>query len=231
MKINNTNNAKEIKTSIEAINQKSLDIDANKIADEILDWLIANVEQFIDNQSRTFKIDLIIDGESNPPMPETRRLQNLFRQIPEDEKMVDASKIFKSDGSIDMKGFNTKGVIQATKIRNSLNEISQTAFNIMQDRPEKIKKLFERMGFFYELIGINKGNLLLKEISGAVKITKFEYEAFSMDVQVKSPTFKIQGEDGIKTIESESKKYNIPEGFTVWVEIAFRPKVATTALF
>jgi len=88
------------------------------------------------------------------------------------------------------------------------------------------------MIFYYEMVGFHKGNALLREIKGAVNIIKFEYEAFTVDVQVKSPTFKIQKGDGsVDTIESEAKEYTVPEGFTVWVEIAFAPKEVTTSIF
>lgn len=222
------NNIKKLKS----ISSESIKIDTDKIANEILDWLITNVEQFIDNQSKMFKIDLIIDGESNPPMPETRSLQNLFRNIPNDENLVNASDIFRKDGSINMKKFDTKSINQAFKTRNSLNEITQECSAKIQANKEKLRKLYERMSFYYEMIGFHNGNPLLREITGAVNITKFEYEAFTVGVDVKSPTYKIQRENGvIDTITPETKNYTIPEGFTVLVEISFSPKSKVTSLF
>jgi hypothetical protein len=227
MKLTNKESA-----SLEEIAEDGRKIDTDKVANEILDWLIVNVEQFIDNQVKTFKIDLIIDGESNPPMPETRKLNDLYRHIPDDNNLVNAKDIFRADGTINMKKMNTKSANQAAKIRGCLNEITQECFNKIQTNCEKLKKLYERMIFYYEMIGFHKGTPLLREISGAVNIIKFEYEAFSMDVQVKSPTYQIQRENGeVDTIESEAKEYTIPEGFTVWVEIAFAPKVVSTSLF
>lgn len=220
------------KANLENIPTTAREIDTDKVANEILDWLIVNVEQFIDNQTKTFKIDLIIDGESNPPMPEARRLNDLYREIPEDSSMVNFKDVFKSDGTINMKEMNTKSVNQAAKVRCCLNEITQECFYKIQANKEKLNKLYERMIFFYEMIGFYKGNPLLREISGAVNVTKFEYEAFSMDVKVKSPTYKIQRENGtIDTIEPEDKEYTVSESFTVWVEIAFSPKAQQNSLF
>jgi len=218
--------------TLEDISELSQKIDTNKIANEILDWLIVNVEQFIDNQTKTFKIDLVIDGESVPPMPEARRLNDLYRHIPNDEDMVNSKDIFKKDGTVNMKKMNTKSLNQAAKTRECLNEVTQQCFYKIQANEEKLKKLYERMIFYYEMIGFHKGSPLLREISGGVNIIKFEYEAFSMDVQVKSPTYKIQREDGtVDTIEPGAKNYTVPEGFTCWVEIAFAPKVTSTSLF
>jgi hypothetical protein len=207
-------------------------INTTQVANEILDWLIANVEYFIDNQTKTFKIDLILDEKLSSTMPETTKLNSLFRHIPDDSTLVSSKDIFRKDGTINMRKLNTKAISEATLVRNNLNEIVQDCFSKMQDSKEKLQKLYERMIFFYEMVGVYKGNPLLREIEGAVNIIKFEYEAFSVDVNVKSPTFKIQREDGtVDTIEAENKEYTVPEGFTVWVEIAFAPKSVATSLF
>lgn len=218
--------------NFETIVREGCQIDTDKVANEILDWVIANVEQFIDNQTRTFKLDLIIDGESVPPMPETTRLQNLYRHIPQDEDLINAKDVFRDDGTINMKKMNTKSVNQAAKVRVSLNDVVQECFKKMQANEQKLKMLYDRMSFFYEMTGFYKGAPLLREISGAVNIVKFEYEAFCMDVKVQSPTYKIQREDGsVDTVESETKEYTVPEGFTVWVEISFRDVSRAASLF
>lgn len=216
----------------DAIINEGKQIDTNKVGNEILDWLIANVENFIDNSVKTFKIDLVINGTSEPPMPETTKLNDLYRNIPQDEQLVDVKDVFRKDGTINMRKLNTKAANKAAKVRMALNEITQECLDKIQDNKEKLHKLYERMIFYYEMIGFHRGSPLLREISGAVNITKFEYEAFSMDVQVQSPTYKIQREDGsVDTIESETKAYTVPEGFTVWVEIAFAPKAVSASLF
>lgn len=226
---------KENKENIEAlkvITDKASDINTTLVANEILDWLTVNVEQFIDNTVKTFKIDIVLDGDSEPPMPETRKLQNLYRDIPNDEELVNVKDIMKADGTIDMKKFNSKSVNAAAKTRIAINEVCEECLAKMQHEKEKLQKLYERMIFYYEMVGFHKGSPLLREISGGVNIIKFEYEAFSMDVKVQSPTYKIQREGGeVDTIESETKEYNIPEGFTIWVEIAFASKARSTSIF
>lgn len=220
------------KNTMDDISDLSLEIDENKVANEILDWLIINVEQFIDNQNKIFKIDLIIDGEANPPMPETTKLQNLFRKIPDDQTLINSKDIFKSNGTINIKKLDNKSLKQAANVRNSLNEITESCLLKIQQNEEKLKKLYERMSFYYEMIGFYNGSALLREISGGVDITKFEYEAFSVDVNVKSPTYQIRKKDGtITNIESPEKKYTIQEGFTVWIEISFLDKTKSTSLF
>jgi hypothetical protein len=81
-----------------------------------------------------------------------------------------------------------------------------------------LKDLFKRMSFYYEMKGINNGNILLQEVIGEVDITKFEYEAFPIGVKVLSSDKNKNEEDRVV------KEYAIPEGFTIWMEIAFKAK-------
>ena len=168
-------------------------------------------------------------------MPETTKLNKLFASIPDDDKLLSAkgaNAVFRQDGTIDITKLNTKAIRDATKVRSCLNEITEECLVKMQNNEEKLEKLYNRMIFYYEMVGFHKGNALLRDIKGAVNVIKFEYEAFTVDVQVQSPTFKIQHGDGsINTIESQTKEYTVPEGFTVWVEIAFAPKEVTTSIF
>ena len=69
-----------MQNKIKEIIEKSKEINTDKVAQEMLGWLIANVENFIDNQRREFKIDLILDSDN---MSESTKLQNLYIEIPE----------------------------------------------------------------------------------------------------------------------------------------------------
>jgi hypothetical protein len=53
-----------------------------------------------------------------------------------------------------------------------------------------------------------------------VSILKFEYEAFSVGVKVRNPKEN-------NTI----KEYVIPEGFTIWIEIAFNQVLTPVSMF
>jgi hypothetical protein len=220
------------KIDFENIIDEAKNINTEKVSNEILEWLITNVEYFIDNSVKTFKVDLIIDGESNPPMPEARKLNDLYRSLPNDSDLVEAKDVFKKNGTIDMKKLNSKSINEASEIRNILDEVTNKCMIKMQHNEEKLNQLYKRMIFFYEMVGFYKGSPLLREISGAVNITKFEYEAFTVDVKVKSPTYQIQREDGdIEMFHAEDKNYTIQEAFTVWIEIAFSPKAKSVSLF
>ena len=188
----------------EQINKQALALDCDKIATEILIWLTKNVENFIDNQTKQFKIDLILDKESKTveEMEETKKLQDLYQALPDsNEEDVEIA-------------------------RKNLDETTAKAYKNLTTKKDLLEKLFERMAYYYELVGVSKGKMLINKLVGSVSITKFEYESFLEYAQ---------GEDGERFGEKKSDKlireYTIPEGFTIWIEIAFTPKTLPKSIF
>ena len=220
-------------------------VDDSKIAQEVLSWLDANVENFIDNHMKIFKINLVLD--SSECMQETKKLQDLYRAIPDDDEKM---------SELDLE--------KLTKCRRTLDGITGKAHSNMVKNEEAMNKLFERMIFYYEKIipdpenkskaleidekikelmekkdklkdekcsddvqkeissKIGEGVKLLQfqKLNGKVTIPKFEYESFDVSVQIKDS----------KTKEVR-KSYNIPEGFAVWVELSYGIKTRPTSMF
>jgi hypothetical protein len=244
------------KRPIEEIIEDSKTIIAEKVGLEVLTWVITNVENFIDNHNKMFKLDLVVDKSKG--MEETKRLQDLYRAIPEDEN-------------------NEKELERAEKCRRLLDEITKKSFEYIKGSKELLKVLFERMIFYYETVvpnpenkkralaideelknlfrqkeeneteegkakiqeeiveKIKKGEKLVKftELEGNVSITNFDYEAFSVGVRIQKGA-KNSDQD-IKTCPVREvevmKSYTIEEGFTVWVEINFKHKQRPTGMF
>jgi hypothetical protein len=207
------------KKSVEAIQNESNEIDVSKISKEILSWVTTNVEQFIDNQKKAFKLDFIVDSET---MPETSKLQSLYRAIPYvescDNSLSDSEKKIKET--------------EANECREGLDSITKSIHLKMKEDKEALENLFKRMGFYYEMKGFYNGKPLVKNLIGAVDIANFEYENFSMGVKINAPAFKIAKQDGEQTlINGQEKEYVIPEGFSVWIEIAFQDSYSQKSMF
>jgi len=232
------------KRPINDILNDSEHIDCRLVAKEVLNWAIANVETFIDNSQRNFKVDLNLINAKG--MEETEKLQNLYRAIPDDDEN------------------NEKEIEKAEKCRRILDKIVAKAYKEIQELKEEQKKLFKRMVFYYERVIPNpegreramqidrelktlvlskeaaedkdavqkqimdlveEGRKLVKfeELKGNVDITKFDYEAFSIGVQIKAPDLR-----GEKTIV---KDYVIPEGFTLWMELNYKQNELPISMF
>jgi len=177
--------------------QQDLDtIDKQKIADEILDWLIVNVENYIDNSQKTFKLNLIVDTDLT--LKETKRMQDMYKSMPDiPEKEA-----------------------QISECRDKFIKITKDILEIMCNNKDKKEQLFKRLVFYYEVEGIYKGVPLIQEKEGVVEILNFDYEPFDVKVDIKD---KITGQ----VVNS----YVIPEGFTIWFELALTPKKKMTSLF
>lgn len=178
-------------------------IDIDKVAEEVLCWVILNVENFIDNQAKAFKLDLILDSES---MGETTKFQNLYKAVTDNDMAA----------------------------RKELDKVAEKTYKKMKSMKEHLDKLFERMIFYYEMIGVKDGKAIEKQLIGAVDVLQFEYEAFQVGVNISAPKYEVRdGETGERVIhQGEAKHYVIPEGFTIWIEIAFRDKnVCANSMF
>jgi len=97
----------------------------------------------------------------------------------------------------------------------------------MVESTDLLEKLFDRLIYYYEMQGIKNGEMLIQEMAGAVNVLKFEYEAFEVGVKILAPEVAHQENKERKVV----KQYTIPEGFTVWIEVAYKANLRPTSLF
>lgn len=186
-------------------------IDTDLIATEVLTWLDVNVENFINNHVKTFKIDLVLD--SSESMTEIKKLQDLYRAISDDDPN------------------NEKAIEDGVMCRKKLDKITNKAWKTMMGKKDLLEKLFIRMSYYYEMKGLKDGKPIIQELEGFVDILKLEYEAFSLGVRILQGS-DVENEDGLKKGEKKIlKEYEIQEGFTVWLELLLRPKQKPVAIF
>jgi len=219
------------KMPIHKILSKSKKIDTKIAADQIIQWVTSNVEQFIDNQRVIYKLDLVLDhedGVEQTTMPEVKKLQDLYRAIPDDE-VINQEDFEKSLEDVAI----TEETKKSIDCRFSLDEVTNEIYEKMKDH-EGLPELFKRMVFYYEMKGVSMGKPLIEELEGGAGIIKFEYESFPVGVKVSSPAVSVKNKEGelVEVSKGAMKEYTIPEGFTVWVEISYRSKLRSmTSLF
>ncbi len=214
-----------IKEKIDDILIRAKEINTSAAAVEVLNWLINSVEYFIDNHSKMFKIDLVIDESSFESFPETKKLQDLYREIPDDEMSGD---------DMDSLSESDKARLEIIgESRSKLDLITANIHSSMKEQNELLKTLFERMSFYYELKGVYKGEFLIDKLAGGVGVLKFEYDSFSVPVTIKIKKV-IERPDGSAEEdpnETSVREYVIPDGFSVWIEIAFSSVKKRAAMF
>jgi len=242
--------AKWEKRPIDSILEDSQNIDVDVASIEILEWFIGNVENFIDNTQKIFRFDLVLD---NKEMPELKKLQDLYRAIPDDEED------------------DEKQMDECSECRRELDKITKEIYEKVKSHTELLDALFKRMVYYYERLimtpenktkafeiddrlktlidereslaenkreeiqerinaVIEEGMALIKysELEGSVDVVKFEYEAFDVEVQI---GHGVQfDEKGLKD-KDRAMRYTIPEGFVCYIEIAYHNKFKPVAMF
>jgi len=213
------------KYPVEEILKAAEEIDTDTVAEEVITWLNYNLENYIDNSAKMFKIpidDLDVQARENHEVPkalpelypheclmtETKKLQSLYRAIPDDEEGADVDKCH--------------------SCRMKLHEITEEAWKAIPSKTDLLDMLYRRMVYYYEFRGFDKkGNEIVEQFNGLVSVLKFEYESFSVGV-----TLREGSQEGVPDSERKVlKEYVIPEGFVVWVELALKSGGRPTVMF
>lgn len=197
---------------------------------EILNWLTGNVEYFIDNHNKIFKLDLIIDQSTENIFPECKKLQDLYKKVP-DDIVKDQDNNHNIDEVLkNLKDEEVALLKRIGDIRTQLDNIVANVHESINTEKDLLKQLFERMSFYYELRGVYKGEFIIEKIAGGVKIIEFKYDAFSVPVTIKKKQEQEENGEIVQNVISE-KTYVIPEGFSLALEIAFSPVKRKATLF
>lgn len=196
---------KKNKLSISEVLDLIQKIDTKKIAVEIAQWVLANVENFIDNHETLFRMYLSIDASMN--MPECSLYQRLYLSVPESEDGEDMGQAW-----------------------DSLDEKLEEAKAILDGDDEFNQALFKRMAFFYELTGmiVDEGvvkNIITHEMDGRVSINELMFDPISMTTTVSQGIGKNEsGEIKESNEKVVVKQEEIPAGFAIEIEICMKPK-------
>lgn len=140
---------------------RSHEIDATKVSAEILDWLINNVDEYIDNSDTIhriyFKPDVIAENT------EAGKLQALFMGIPD------------------------TGHPKEMECIAALEAVVSKAKEAMDGDSDRLKRLFDKMVFFYDtkFTSVNgKLTPLTMKMDGEITIHEFLFDTVSQKVQV-----------------------------------------------
>jgi hypothetical protein len=218
------------KKPLKEIIQQSKNIDIEKAGDEVIKWLTDNVEHFIDNKEREFRIDLVVDEKSEEDMTHIKMLQDLYRAIPDDSEYIDAEKAEEL-----MKGnlndaFEDEDLNALVECRDTLDNVSFKIHDYIQ-KSENLIGLYDAMIFYYEMIGLNQGQPLLKKLKGSVDVVEFTYESFNVAVTVLGGVMNLEQDVEEECDKNTIKQYIIPEGFSLLLEIAFIDQSRSIGLF
>jgi hypothetical protein len=187
------------------------EIDENDVAQELLQWLIDHVEEYIDNQESVFSVYFPVNSDVIKNMPVTNQLGNTY--IEATEKATDK---------------NSQKIVE--KFTAKINSVKEA----MSKDQERLAQLFQRMIWYYEMVGFHKtSGPIIQEMDGYIIVNKFDFELVGMDICVTKKYNKVTP-DG-KLLPSNKKpeilkQEHVPEGFSLEIEIKKWARVANASL-
>lgn len=188
---------------------KSKDVDPKAISKEIIQWMIDNVENYVDNHRTVYRLYLTVD--SNTVMAATGLLQLLYMSIP-------SPKDDNDQAAKDVEG----------RCLDLLDDLTIKVKEELVANKEGLKSLYDRLVYYYEMTGFSsQSGPIVQQFDGYVELSEFVYEPLSMEVVVSS------GEDivdssgnhiGQNKPKAVVKREMLPEGYAVELEIKYWKK-------
>lgn len=185
----------------------SKEVDAKKIASQVLKWLIKNVENYIDNQENIFLIYFTYDILDENGLSELKKLQNLYYAIPAEGVVVNG---------------HATSIETIQEMLQTLDTIVNESKEIMDKDSVQTGELFKRLIYFYEMVGYNKlTGPIIRKYDGHVQFNHFIYEPISMPVTVTKKMKKLMdGELVDSGIPDEVvSEFVVPEGYSLELEL------------
>ena len=203
----------EIIDIVKSTQESITKIDLKKAAEELLNWLIDNVEQYIDNKETIFSLYFPVDKEKMAKMDNLFALGSLYLLLNDDN--IKKGKDLKCMKFLD----------------ESVAKIKQIA----SEESELKTKLFRKLIYYYEMIGFNvKTGPVIQDMDGYVKIVTFLFEPIGLDIVVTKKYNKKLPDGSLVDSDKASevvKKEHIPEGFVLEMELKKWPKHGITSVF
>lgn len=193
--------------------EKSKNLDAKKIAVEVLGWLIKNVENYIDNQESTFLIYFTYDILDESGLQELKKLQELYYAIGDSS---DKEAVKEPDNQSSQVNQDVVEMLEC------LDAVVDTAKSEMEADKKRMVRLFDRLIYFYEMIGFSSlTGPIIKSFTGHVQFNHFIYEPICMPITVTQKTKKlVDGELVDSDVPDEIiSEYTVPEGFSLEFEL------------
>lgn len=196
---------------IDGIINRAKNIDIDKVTTEIMDWLINNVENYIDNQEKEFMIYLDIKSDE---MSESKKMQDIYTNMPE----IGDGDYQEDDEMI---------------LLDILDETSNKILNKMTESEDKLQKLFKRMIYFYEMTGFNNiSGPIIQEMEGKVEILEFSFDPTTMELKISENIKSDINGELIPTGEKRLiEKKELPASFIIGLKIDYWTKVPNLSLY
>jgi hypothetical protein len=197
----------------EEIVSRASEIDVDKASTEVLKWLTENVQEYVDNQRKTYRLYITVDDSTG--MPNISELQSLYLAI---EPPID--------------GGDEEGLAREGRCLDALDDVTEKVYGVMSSDKESLEALYSALIYYYEMIGFSsQSGPILQEFSGYVDMKLFLYEPVTVKVTVSEGSQAVDANGnpvGAENAKEVVREEMIPEGFGVEFVLKAWPKGEST---
>lgn len=210
--------------------QKAIDsISPDALAAEFLNWLVEKVDRYIDNHKKRFILN--ISPKEAGDMPLAEKVEELYLSL--DDANIEVS--MNGDAEFDWNSLDeeTKQAVETeTEKLQILHDLVEKAYKSLLADREGLKRLFNALVYYYEVVGFRNAVPIEKQLDGAVHIDAFHYEAVSVPVEIKGkqPVYD-ENNELVEVRETDAVTYLIPPSFVVELALEIFEKRVPTSLF
>jgi hypothetical protein len=198
--------------TIDEIIQGAQEVDPSVMANDVLKWLINNVDTYIDNHETVFR--LYFTNESFLDMPSLGKVHEFYQKIPDDVTEADLDAV-----------------------KDVLDGKVAEAKKILSTSEAPLTELFKKIICFYDMKTlVSDGTRIVPifhDLDGFVRVNDFMYEPIAMELTVKKGFARKMEDGSLVNTKGEKeifKKVNIPEGFALEIELEYWQVVPSTSI-
>lgn len=195
--------------SEEEIMGKLGSISPEGVAAEVGQWMLDNVDNYIDNHRKIYRLYLTVGASDS--MPNSELLQRLYMSIPTAEDEGD-----------------TAGRDRESRCLDALDDITSAAKKVIEGDKNTLQKLYDKLIYYYEMTGFSsQSGPIVQQFDGYVELREFVYEPLSMEIVVSAGEEYVDASGnpvGDAKPKEVMKREMMPEGFAVEFELKYWKK-------
>ena len=217
-----------ITATCDTIRKTAADLVPHQIAMEILAYLAASVEEYIDNQKTEYAVFLCpcADEKQALAMPSVKALQSLYLDRPEVESSLG------EEGSLNAQidAAMTEADTLVCQVLDDLDVITGKVHDILLDKgdaavQEGLGKLFKRLIFYYEMTSFsNATGPVIQTMDGFVELNLF-YDPVSITQKITVKNKKQNADGSLSNVPEDLARQRIleidvPEAFVCEITLS-----------
>jgi len=174
--------------TLEQVQDQLLEVNKQKVVDEVFDWIVRNVTTFVDTRRDTFHLGFSPDDL----MPECLKLQSIWQAATsKDTVNVSNEELAQMDKNASLTELlDNPAVVREAEKFEALEAYCDGILFLMEEDQEGRDKMFDAISQFFKVSGMLRdketGEMtpVEREVEGYVQVDYFCFENYDLDVSI-----------------------------------------------